>query len=67
MKRNKEDNKMFWYEKKAEGKDVCVSTRVRLARNLKDFPFKARLTDEKAAEIVSTMAEACASAAKELK
>ncbi|MBR2951858.1 MAG: hypothetical protein IKC43_02665 [Clostridia bacterium] len=46
---------MFWYEKKAEGKDVCVSTRVRLARNLKDFPFKARLTDEKAAEIVNKL------------
>ncbi len=46
---------MFWYEKKAEGKDVVVSTRVRLARNLKDYPFKARLSDEKAAEIVNQL------------
>lgn len=46
---------MFWYEKKADGKDVVVSTRVRLARNLKDYPFKACLTDEKAAEIVNKL------------
>ena len=46
---------MFWYEKNAEGKDVCVSTRVRLARNLKDYPFKARLNDEKAKEIIDKL------------
>ena len=48
---------MFWYEKKAKGKDVVVSTRVRLARNLKDYPFSARLTDAKAAEIVEKLSD----------
>ena len=43
---------MFWYEKSASGKDVVVSTRVRLARNLNDYPFKDRLTDKQATEIV---------------
>jgi len=32
--------------------DVVVSTRVRLARNLKDYPFSPRLGDVGAAEII---------------
>lgn len=32
-----------WYKKPGTEQDVVVSTRVRLARNLKDFPFPARL------------------------
>lgn len=46
---------MFWYEQKAENKDVVVSTRVRLARNLREYPFAARLSEEKASEIVSRL------------
>ena len=32
--------------------EAVVSTRVRLARNLKDYPFPHRLSDEKAREVV---------------
>lgn len=35
---------MKWYENKGEHSDVVLSTRVRLARNLKDYPFPARLS-----------------------
>ena len=31
-----------WYEKAGSCGDVVVSTRVRLARNLKQYPFPAR-------------------------
>ena len=35
-----------WYEKAGNCGDVVCSTRVRLARNLKQFPFPARATDK---------------------
>ena len=38
MSRNK------WYEKSGPEGDIIVSTRVRLARNLKDYPFPSRMT-----------------------
>lgn len=31
-----------WYEKAGNCGDVVISTRVRLARNLKQYPFPAR-------------------------
>lgn len=34
-----------WYEKSGNCGDVVCSTRVRLARNLKQFPFPAKATD----------------------
>ncbi|QAT41430.1 protein arginine kinase [Clostridium sp. JN-9] len=39
---------------KAEGKndDIVISSRVRLARNIKDIPFPDKLSDEKGKEIV---------------
>ncbi|MBQ7377873.1 MAG: ATP--guanido phosphotransferase [Clostridia bacterium] len=43
---------MYWYQKKGNEKDVVVSTRVRLARNLADYPFEGRLTPAKAEEII---------------
>ncbi|MCI7334791.1 MAG: protein arginine kinase [Oscillospiraceae bacterium] len=35
---------MKWYSNKGEHSDVVLSTRIRLARNLKDYPFPARLS-----------------------
>ena len=37
--------------------EAVVSTRVRLARNLKDYPFPHRLSDEKAREVVEEKVE----------
>lgn len=44
---------MYWYDEKGLEKDVFVSTRVRLARNLVDYPFKPRLDKTGAGEIIS--------------
>jgi hypothetical protein len=38
--------------------EAVVSTRIRLARNLKDYPFPIRLSAEKAREIVDKVGEA---------
>lgn len=37
---------MSWYEKLGEHGDIVLSTRVRLARNLEDYPFPVRLDRE---------------------
>ena len=37
---------MKWYDNTAEHADIVLSTRVRLARNLKDYPFPARLNEK---------------------
>lgn len=34
---------MKWYEIQGNGHDVVISSRVRLARNLEDFPFTPKL------------------------
>lgn len=39
-------SKNKWYEKVEKQGDLAVSTRVRLARNLKEYPFPSRLTAE---------------------
>lgn len=43
---------MPWYQRSGPGKDVFVSTRVRLARNVAGYPFGARLTDSAAKELI---------------
>lgn len=42
-----------WYEEKIEDSDVVISSRVRLARNLKKYCFQGKLRDEDAAKLVS--------------
>lgn len=42
---------MFWYEMTGKASDVVVSSRVRLARNLADYPFGKRLNAPSAEEI----------------
>lgn len=43
---------MLWYETEGPERDVFVSTRVRLARNLVDYPFEPRLSEAGAKEII---------------
>ena len=45
---------MSWYNEKGDMQDVVLSTRVRLARNLRDYPFVSRLTDKQADEIINS-------------
>ncbi len=42
---------MKWYEKEGTSGDVVCSTRIRLARNLKQYPFPDRATAQQKAEI----------------
>lgn len=48
---------MKWYEKgDASTPKVIISSRIRLARNLMDFAFPSRLTDEDADKVIKTVA-----------
>ncbi|SFR69399.1 protein arginine kinase [Anaeromicropila populeti] len=40
-----------WFEQKGEHDDIVISSRVRLARNLKKYPFGVRLTEQGANEL----------------
>ncbi|MEG2813879.1 MAG: protein arginine kinase [Oscillospiraceae bacterium] len=49
-----------WYEKQGNQSDIVISTRVRLARNLKNFPFRSKMTPAqqiKINELVKTVLE----------
>ena len=41
---------MIWYKKYDENDDIIVSTRIRLARNLADFPFPGRMSEKQMQE-----------------
>ena len=41
-----------WYEQLAPDNDVVISSRVRLARNLENYPFSSKLTEEQAISLV---------------
>lgn len=47
-----------WYKEPAKNNDVVISSRIRLARNLKKFPFSPKLTDQQAVELVKEVKEA---------
>ena len=47
---------MAWYSEKGDMQDVVISTRVRFARNLADFPFPARLDEKGAVNVIDTVA-----------
>lgn len=49
---------MLWFKNKGADSDVCVSTRIRLARNAADIPFAPKYTDEQAADIAFKVREA---------
>lgn len=40
-----------WYAQKGDNNDVVLSTRVRLARNLEDYPFPSHLDSESKSEV----------------
>ncbi|WMJ89629.1 protein arginine kinase [Anaerocolumna sp. MB42-C2] len=41
-----------WYKEAGQNNDVVISSRVRLARNLKDYSFSAKLSEKQASELV---------------
>ena len=43
---------MLWYDMTGRDNDVVVSSRIRLARNLANYPFEGRLSDKAAHEII---------------
>lgn len=47
-----------WYEETAENGDVVISSRVRLARNLRSYRFGSRLSDEDAVRLVKEVQDA---------
>lgn len=49
---------MYWYEEAGNEKDVFVSTRIRLARNLVDYPFEPALSETGAKEITEKVKSA---------
>lgn len=44
-----------WYEKSGKNDDVVISSRIRLARNFKDYNFFDRLDDESALKMVNSV------------
>ena len=49
---------MKWYDKISNTDDVVISSRVRLARNLVDYPFPSRLDSKEKEEVSSIIKEA---------
>ncbi len=49
---------MYWYDDNSADRNVIVSSRVRLARNFKDYPFEPRLDKTGAAEILEKVKNA---------
>lgn len=47
-----------WYNNEAPSGDIAVSTRIRLARNIKGYPFPAGMSDEQRIEINQKIKEA---------
>ena len=40
------ENKQRWYEGKGNDGDVVISSRIRLARNLRKYPFSSKISPE---------------------
>lgn len=49
-----------WYKETAKNSDVIISSRIRLARNLKKYPFSPKLTENQAIQLVGEVKEAAA-------
>jgi protein arginine kinase len=47
-----------WMKAQGNNNDIVLSSRIRLARNLKDIPFPDRLTEEKGKDIVKLVEDA---------
>ena len=48
---------MNWYVQNGKESDVIFSSRVRLSRNIKGYPFKTKGTEEELKEIYNKMKE----------
>lgn len=51
-------NKIGWLEVNAQNSEIAISSRIRLARNLKDFPFPSRANIEQQKEIFKQVVNA---------
>ena len=51
---------------KANNNDIVISSRVRLARNIADYPFPCRIGEEKAKELCSAVGDVLESAGYKL-
>jgi protein arginine kinase len=49
-----------WYEQNAADSDVVISSRVRLARNLENYPFSSKIQEEQAIALVNEVKEVAA-------
>lgn len=49
---------MIWYDEKGKADDVVLSSRVRIARNIVDYPFPIRLEKEAAQELIGKISSA---------
>lgn len=47
-----------WYETQAEDNDIVLSSRIRLARNVVDFPFNSKITQEQREKLNHQVKEA---------
>ncbi len=47
-----------WYQRNGKEGDVVISTRIRLARNLSNYPFPASMTDAQRKEVCGAVKEA---------
>ena len=43
---------MKWYNDNSKNSDVVISSRIRLARNLSNYPFSSKLSETQAANLV---------------
>lgn len=48
---------MAWYNRSGQENDIVISSRIRLARNLSDYPFESRLDKNTAAEVIEKIRE----------
>lgn len=48
-----------WYEKASEQGDIYVASRVRLVRNLKEYVFPCKLSDEAKLDLTAKLQEGC--------
>jgi protein arginine kinase len=49
-----------WFQEEAKNNDVVISSRIRLARNLKKYPFSPKLTENQAIELVQEVNQSSA-------
>jgi len=47
-----------WYKKESQQSDIVISTRIRLARNLKSLPFKNKISEQQQIELNNNVRQA---------